>query len=402
MSDSKEETKIIVPSVGSIKEELGLEKVILDEGNKNELEKEADRFADEVVNMNMDEEYDSGQFKDIMDSYGLSIQEECSHHSKMLQEPIRQFSMNCSEDSAIGKSLVDLTIKVEDLNPNKIEIFDDSAVGKFFNKAGRQIKKYFAKYQSSQKMIDRIIGALNDGKEQLLRDNAILKEDQSVMRKRTKKLEKAILLGEAIDKKLDYKLQREIEKDSKMHSYVADELLFPLRQRIIDLQQQLAVNQQGMIALELIIRNNSELVKGVNRALNVTVTALEVAVTVAQALYHQKLVLDQIDALNQTTSSLISGTASRLRTQGVAIQKQAAGTMLNMDDLKSAFTDLDEAIGEISHFRQEALPQMANTIKELDDMTGKSEEVIRRMEKGNRASAMAGKQGINYEILDEA
>jgi len=38
-----------------------------------------------------------------------------------------------------------------------------------------------------------------------------------------------------------------------------------LRQRIQDLQQQLAVNQQGVLAVELIIRNNKELMKGVDK-----------------------------------------------------------------------------------------------------------------------------------------
>lgn len=398
MSDT---TVSIVPKASEIREELGLNTITLEDSSVTQLDQEAERFTNEIVNMNLDEENTTDSFKNAINNFGLSIQEDCAHHSKMLKEPIRSFTQNSSEDSAIGKTLIDLTLKVEDLDPNKVQIFNDNFVGKFLNNAKRQIKRYFAKYQSSQQIIDRIIKSLKEGKEQLQRDNAILKEDQIVMRKRTKKLEKAITLGQAIDKKLDYKLQREIEKETPLFNYVSDELLFPLRQRILDLQQQLAVNQQGVIALELIMRNNQELIKGVDRALNVTITALEVAVTVAQALYHQKLVLDQIDALNKTTSSLISGTASRLKTQGVAIQKQASSTQLSMEDLKSAFTDLNEAMVELSRYRQEALPQMASTIQELDEMAGKSEAIIQQMEKGNKASNEGALKDINYGLLDE-
>ncbi len=71
-----------------------------------------------------------------------------------------------------------------------------------------------------------------------------------------------------------------------------NDLLFPLRQRIQDLQQQLPVNQQGLLTTELVIRNNRELIRGVNRALNVTVYALQVAATSALALANQKIVLE--------------------------------------------------------------------------------------------------------------
>ena len=154
----------------------------------------------------------------------------------------------------------------------------------------------------------------------------------------------------------------------------------------MDLQQQLAVNQQGVLATELIVRNNRELIRGVDRAVDVTVSALQVAVTVALALAHQKIVLDKVEAINRTTSDLIAGTAERLKTQGTEIHRQAAGTMLDMDSLRSAFEDINIALGEISRYRKEALPQMANTILELDRLTAEGEAAIGRLEEGQSAS----------------
>ena len=54
------------------------------------------------------------------------------------------------------------------------------------------------------------------------------------------------------------------------------------------------MNQQGIIAMEVIRRNNLELIRAVSRAENVTVAALRTAVTVAGALYHQKIVLEKV------------------------------------------------------------------------------------------------------------
>ena len=67
------------------------------------------------------------------------------------------------------------------------------------------------------------------------------------------------------------------------------------RQRVMDLQQQLLVNQQGFLTTEMIVRNNKELVRGVNRALNTTVSALQVGATLAMALANQRIVLENVD-----------------------------------------------------------------------------------------------------------
>jgi uncharacterized protein YaaN involved in tellurite resistance len=187
-----------------------------------------------------------------------------------------------------------------------------------------------------------------------------------------------------IDQKIDYALEREIPGEDPRRRFIEDEILFPLRQRIQDLQQQLAVNQQGVLAIEIIMRNNKELVKGVDRGMNVTVNALNVAVTVALALANQKIVLDKIDAVNKTTNRLIAQTAAQLRTQGTEIHKQASSTQLDMETLKKAFVDINAALDDISDFRKKALPQMAQSILEMDTLTKTTEAAILRMEKGTQ------------------
>ncbi|MEJ7697304.1 MAG: toxic anion resistance protein [Candidatus Limnocylindrales bacterium] len=103
-----------------------------------------------------------------------------------------------------------------------------------------------------------------------------------------------------------------------------EDMLFSVRQKHQDLLTQLAVSVQGYLALDVIRRNNLELIKGVQRATTTTVSALRTAVIVARALADQKLVLDQITALNTTTSNLIESTSEMLRHQSGQINEQAA------------------------------------------------------------------------------
>jgi uncharacterized protein YaaN involved in tellurite resistance len=156
-----------------------------------------------------------------------------------------------------------------------------------------------------------------------------------------------------VDSQLQVLLEREITGDDPRRAFIEQELLFPLRQRIMDLQTQLSVNQQGILAIGVIIQNNKELVRGVNRALDVTIAALQVAVVVALALANQKIVLDKIAALSRTTTNLIAGTAERLRTQGAEIHKQASRASVDIDALKRAFADISTAIDDIARYRRD-------------------------------------------------
>ncbi|MDH5756683.1 MAG: toxic anion resistance protein, partial [Nitrospinota bacterium] len=83
--------------------------------------------------------------------------------------------------------------------------------------------------------------------------------------------------------------------------------------------------------------------------------------------------------------------------QGTAIHKQASSAMLDMEALKSAFNDMNEAINELSRFRQEALPKMAQAVLEMDQLTQEGEKAIDRLEKGTVASEhMKGKNWTEF------
>jgi uncharacterized protein YaaN involved in tellurite resistance len=355
------------------------------------LDKQAADFVGQVLAFNPQ---DSGQM-DVraaniaaVEALGARAQGEASHRSAMLREPIRKLAARGEDGGEVAQSLVDLKLTVEDLDPGKFDFeagWFSRTLG-FLPGIGTPLKKYFTKFESSQTVIDAIIRALNEGKSTLIRDNTTLIQDQKVMRALTIKLQKTIRLGMLIDQKMSYALEREIPADDPRAAFIQEELLFPLRQRIQDLQQQLAVNQQGVLAIELVIRNNKELIKGVDRAVNVTVGALNVAVTVSLALANQKIVLDKIQAVNVVTDKLIAQTAATLRSQAASVQKQASEASLNIDTLKKAFGDINAALDEIANFRTKALPSMAKSIMDMDQLTKETEAAIQKMEKGTKAA----------------
>jgi uncharacterized protein YaaN involved in tellurite resistance len=323
---------------------------------------------------------------EAVESLGREIQRSAASESRLLKEPVRKLAKAGDDGGPLAKDLISLKMKVEDLDPGKFD-FEPGWISRTLGKlpfVGTPVKRFFTQYESAQTVIGAIIRALEIGREELKRDNITLGEDQKRMRETTLKLEKTVKLALLIDKKIEKEMAA-FSQDEERTKFIQEEIIFPLRQRILDLQQQLAVNQQGVLASELIIRNNKELARGVNRVLDVTVSALEIGVAVAMALANQKIVLEKVDAVTKTTSDIISGTAARLKTQGAAIQKQASTAMLDIDALKSAFADINAAFADITSFRRTALPKMAEQILTMDRLTEEAEKEIGKMEKGNAA-----------------
>jgi len=375
--------------VATVRQELALiapDSISAETTEDAELEEKARQFADALIDPDSSDFEAQDEMKAAINDMGRELQRKAGRQSKMLQQPIKDLSKHGEDGGPVANALVELKMEVEELDPNRFD-FSAGWVTRMLGMIpgiGSAMKRYFSRYESAQTVIDAIIHSLEEGREQLKRDNVTLSEDQRGMRELSLKIERQVMLAQLLDQKLQYKLDREIPVDSPKSRFVQEELIFPLRQRIMDLQQQLAVNQQGVISIEIIMRNNKELVRGVDRAINVTISALQVAVTVALALANQKIVLDKINALSQTTSDLIAGTAATLKTQGTAIHTQASQSMLQMDSLKSAFADITSAMDEISRFRREALPKMAESILEFDQLTAQGEATIERMEQAKQ------------------
>jgi len=328
---------------------------------------------------------------------GEPIQAEIAKQSQMLKAPMTALIKDAEDGGQVANSLLNLQEQVSEINPNRVDFTMGSIrrILALIPGVGTPLSRWFAKYQAVDSLINDIIASLKDGRAQLERDNETLRDDQTRMRELTFKLEDYIALAQLLDQRLSAEVSK-LDGSDERRKFFEEELLFPLKQRIIDLQQQLAVNQQGVLASEVIIRNNRELVIGVNRALNVTVTALNTAATLQIALQRQKKVLQGVEAVTETTNDLIAGTAEQLKTQGAAIQKQASQATLDIEVLKKAFMDVQSALDDISEFRRGALPQMAQSIIEMDGITGRMEDTINKLEKGNSAA-----QAFVLEVASE-
>lgn len=318
-----------------------------------------------------------------IDQLGLNVQAESARQANLLNTPMEQLAGQSNDASEVARALNDLRSIMQQLKPDHQALEAKGISGLLSRLPGvaTPVQRYFKRFETAQDTLNRLIKGLEAGRDRLSRDNVTLSHDQQDMRTSLEALQHHAALGVKIDEALQSHLAR---KDGSTEStvFIEEELIFPLRQRIMDLQQQQAVCQQGILAVEVIIRNNRELIRGVDRALNVTMSALRVAVTVALALANQKLVLNHIDALNDTTNEMIAGTAQALRQQGVDIQTRAATAQLDMQVLEQSFEDMLGALDDLSSYRQKALPAMTEQIKRMQELTRRGQASIDTLASG--------------------
>ncbi len=303
--------------------------------------------------------------------------------NRFLDRPVRAMD----KDQGVGANLSELRRVVEDLDPGKRGKLTTPRKILGIIPFGNKLNTYFRSYQSAQTHIQSILGNLASGKDELLMDNAAIDVERQKLWEAMGNLEQMIHISRALDTKLEEKALELDATDPAKAKTIRETALFYVRQRTQDLLTQMAVSVQGYLALDLVKKNNVELVKGVDRASTTTVGALRTAVTVAEAMTNQRLVLNQITALNSTTAGIIDSTSTMLRDQTGKIHEQAAASTIPLETLQRAFQNIYDTMDEVDSFKLRALDSMKQTVTTLSAEVEKSKGYIARAEGQAQAQA---------------
>lgn len=370
-----------LPSTETIKKEVVAE-LAPTKDEKEEITSVVKEKSEQIMAVDLDSLAERREIIQVIETFGADIIQQSQTKNSILQKRMGEFGRAGGESGEVAKGLEELSIKMRDLDPSGLDFTKTGVLGRLLN----PIRRYFERFKTADAEIASIVKTLDKGKTILKNDNTTLEIEQAAMRDLTKQLTQKIELGSQLDAYLANQVEnaRAAGGAEEKVKFVEEEILFPLRQRLMDFQQLLTVNQQGIIAMEVIRKNNLELIRAVDRAETVTVSALRVAVTVAGALYNQKIVLEKVQMLNETTNQMITATSRMLKEQGTAIQKEAVEASISPDTLKQAFADTLSALEDISTYKTKALPQMAQTIQEFRTLADEGEKQLEKMEKGKK------------------
>ena len=346
---------------------------------QQELEQRADDWVEQVAELNPHSQEFTAQVNALGAVARRTFERTSQTSSRFMQQSLKESKEKGNAQESVAKSLSELRTTMEDLAP-KDETFADKALGWL---PGRNMaKRYFRNFESNQDQLDQVLGALSRGQEMLQKDNAELSVERRALWEDLGALQKAsYLLGLLDDRTVRRAEQMRSEGKAAEADALERDVLFAVRQRRQDVATQIAVTVQAYLSMGLIEDNNTKLQQGVERARTTTVTALRTAVITAQALENQKIVLDQIDAVNRTTDNLISRTSQMLADNSLKIQEQAATSGVSAETLQKAFDNLFTTMDGIDTFRTQANQNFLTTVTNLEQQVQRAQPYLERMQK---------------------
>jgi len=370
-----------------IEKEQAVGAVPLDSAKQVELRQKAAAFVGELAELDTKSPAFAQKVGAITSMGDQDMRASAAVSNRMLERPAAAMGKNGGDaQTRVSKTLVDLRSTVTELDPRRADLTGLKKVLKWVP-GGDKVDRYFAKYQSAQAHLNAIIKALDSGQDELRKDNASIETEKANMWTTMGKLSEYNELAAALDGAVESKVvELEAAARTEDANVLRSDALFPIRQRRQDLMTQMAVNVQGYMALDLVRKNNIELIKGVDRAQTTTIAALRTAVIVSQALSRQKLVLDQITALNTVTANLIEATSEQLRIQGGAINQQAASATIDVAKLQAAFDNVFATMDAVDTFRGQAVDSMAQTVQALQGQIDRAQPYLERTRRGELTS----------------
>lgn len=268
----------------------------------------------------------------VVDAVGSPARVVAARVARLLDAPVEDLTRGSGEGGDVARALAALHEQVDRLDPAGVDLtpgWGRRTLARLSG-AGSPVEQYLARVAQSRGDLERVVTTLRRGRDQLRRDAVTVEADRAELLAAADLLAGQVALAGAVDRELAGALDGPAADHPHRH-VLRDDLLLAVRRRLVDLQQQLAVTQQGVLALDLVLRNTRELVLGVDRALDVTVAALHVAVAVA-------------------------ATPDRTRT---------AAALARVETLRSALAEVNRALVEVDRHRERSAPARSGAVRDV-------------------------------------
>jgi len=281
-----------------------------------------------------------------------------------------------SNSSTVGGNLAQLRRQVDALDPgHQGDLFGERKLLGLVSLGGK-LQAYLARYQSGQGHIDAILTNLENGRKAMAAENDEIALEADGLLQAIEQLRKYVYLAGKLDSSLETRIARVAASEPERGRIVREQMLAHLREKPPELSAHLAVSVQGYLTLDVVRRNNVELIRGIGRATTGMVAALRTAVIVTQGLGEQRLVLDEISALNMAAPA-----------RGANGGQLAAGSTIDVARLQTAFDSVYSALDELDAYRTKAVDALSRTADAMTAQISKAQSYLDRA----RAREAAGR-----------
>ena len=278
------------------------------------------------------------------------------------------------ENKKVVKSLMDMENKIVELNPAKAGINWDDPLrgGRIFGIKlpfiGDKLQKYIQKTRDASQYIEMVNKELDEGSRIIRESIGEIDLEKQKNLEITMRSNEYLYLNSAIVKKVESRMV-ENKLNDKEKELVTEVILYPLEQKKSDLNTQIHVAITSYYGLDVIQKNNKELLRGVQRCQMVALPALNTSITMASALADQKNVHDTVGAINQTAEEMLNNVSTMVSSQSQQIQKSAQSETIKRKSIMDNYKKIEDALKKTSEYRLQAHAALKKDNEKMEELT---------------------------------
>lgn len=354
-------------------------RLVLSDERKKRLDEVAENFVNKAFDSgfltSIDQSVSAGITADI-DSMGMAEAKEIALSSNnLMNRQLKELdNSSVKENKKVVKSLMDMENKIVELNPAKAGINWDDPLrgGRIFGIKlpfiGDKLQKYIQKTRDASQYIEMVNKELDEGSRIIRESIGEIDLEKQKNLEITMRSNEYLYLNSAIVKKVESRMI-ENKLNDKEKELVTEVILYPLEQKKSDLNTQIHVAITSYYGLDVIQKNNKELLRGVQRCQMVALPALNTSITMASALADQKNVHDTVGAINQTAEEMLNSVSTMVSSQSQQIQKSAQSETIKRKSIMDNYKKIEDALKKTSEYRLQAHAALKKDNEKMEELT---------------------------------
>lgn len=279
-----------------------------------------------------------------------------------------------------GKLLTDILLKAKKLDPASLK--DKGFLGGLFGNVQARLERFKEEFQDVAGQIDRIGLQLDQHKDTLRRDIAILDDLHEQTKVSILKLDAYVQAGKQF-------VERYRNEELPKFKAAADaalgtagggmleaqtyqdhlQALDRLEKRVFYLQQARQLGIQQLPQIRIVQAGNETLIENLQATSALTVPAWKQKMVILLGLSQQKSALDLQKTVTDATNKMIREASAMMKDQAIAIEEQAQRGIIDLDTLQQANTDLIDTITGVVRVQEEGRVKRAQAEEAMAQMT---------------------------------
>lgn len=286
-----------------------------------------------------------------------------------------------------GDLLTDILSKAKSLDASTI---NDKGLFSFLSSIESKIKRFTQKFEVVSDQINHVSFELDNRKENLRRDIAMLDTLYANTERSIVELEQYIDFGSKSVEIFKNSELNQMKNDADSENGSTNKLLAAERyqnalqavdrfeKRLLNLRKVLQVGIQQLSQIRIIQSGDETLIDNLQTILETTLPLWKQKMVLLLGLENQRKGLELQNSVVDATNEMLKQTSSMMKQQSIDIEKASQRGIIDIETLEATNRDLIETISEVLKIQKEGREQRANVETQLDTLNKNLKETLLR------------------------